>query len=216
LQEKKQLMKRTKTKGIERELSAEKREAILKGAMQEFLLQGYAAASMDRVAKAAGVSKATVYSHFRDKESLFSALIEQLVQKKFQTVFGPLDGQAFEGEPKIVLKRLATNMLNHVKTDEQFLNFMRLVIGESGRFPQLAQAFISNVEKSAFGKLCQYLASRSELALSDVEATARIFIGTLVHYIIVQHMLHGNEILPMEGDRLIDRLVTLICSEKLN
>jgi TetR/AcrR family transcriptional regulator, regulator of autoinduction and epiphytic fitness len=208
-------MKRTNTKGIERELSAEKREAILKGAMQEFLLQGYAAASMDRVAKAAGVSKATVYSHFQDKESLFSALIEQLVQTKFRTVFGPVDCQAFEGEPKIVLKRLATNMLSHVRTDEQFLNFMRLVIGESGRFPQLAQAFIKNVEKSAFGKLCQYLASRSELALSDVEATARIFIGSLVHYIIVQHMLHGKDILPMEGDRLIERLVTLICGEKL-
>ena len=201
-------MKRTK---VERELSAEKKEAILEGAMKEFLAQGYAAASMDRIATAAGVSKATVYSHFQDKENLFSALVEQLVQKKFQSIFGCVDSQAFQGEPKIVLRQLAANMLNMAHFDEQFLNFMRLVIGESGRFPALARAFISNVEKSAFQKICQYLASRSELSLTDVEATARIFIGALVHFIIVQDMLHGGDIMPMERDRLIDKLIALIC-----
>ena len=48
-----------------------KAETILQGAMQEFLAKGYSTASMDRVAAAAGVSKATVYSHFGDKETLF-------------------------------------------------------------------------------------------------------------------------------------------------
>ncbi|NJK50272.1 TetR/AcrR family transcriptional regulator [Candidatus Gracilibacteria bacterium] len=204
-------MKRTKIQNSDRELSVEKKKAILEGAMKEFLAQGYAAASMDRIATAAGVSKATVYSHFQDKENLFSALVEQLVQKKFQNIFGCMDSQAFQGEPTIVLRQLATNMLNMAHCDEQFLNFMRLVIGESGRFPVLAQAFISNVEKSAFAKLCHYLASRHELVLSDVEVTARIFIGTLVHFIIIQYMLHGGDILPMERDRLIDNLIKLIC-----
>jgi TetR/AcrR family transcriptional regulator, regulator of autoinduction and epiphytic fitness len=201
-------MKRTK---VERELSVEKKEAILEGAMKEFLAQGYTAASMDRIATAAGVSKATVYSHFQDKENLFSALVEQLVQTKFQNIFGCVDSQSFQGEPKIVLRQLANNMLNMAHCDEQFLNFMRLVIGESGRFPVLAQAFITNVERSAFSKLCHYLASRPELLLSDVEATARVFIGTLVHYIIVQYMLHGGDIMSMESDRLIDNLIKLIC-----
>lgn len=201
-------MKRTK---VERELSPEKKEAILEGAMQEFLKQGYAAASMDRIATAAGVSKATVYNHFQDKENLFTALVERFVQKKFQTIFGPLDSQVFQGEPKVVLRQLATNVLNMASCEGRFLNFMRLVIGESGRFPALARAFISNVEKSAFQKICQYLASHSELALTDVEATARIFIGALVHFIIVQDMLHGGDIMPMERDRLIDKLIALIC-----
>jgi AcrR family transcriptional regulator len=170
---------------------------------------------MDRIATAAGVSKATVYNLFRDKENLFSALTEQLVQKKFYNIFGCVDSQAFQGEPKIVLRQLATNMLNMAHFDEQFLNFMRLVIGESGRFPALAQAFISNVERSAFSKLCHYLSSRSEFVSFDIEGTARIFIGTLVHYIIVQHMLHGGDIMPMESDRLIDNLIKLICRDKI-
>ena len=43
---------------------------VLKGALQVFLERGYVGASMDRIAAVAGVSKATVYSHFRDKEGL--------------------------------------------------------------------------------------------------------------------------------------------------
>jgi TetR/AcrR family transcriptional regulator, regulator of autoinduction and epiphytic fitness len=68
------------------QLSPEKAEAILTGGMQEFLAHGYAGTSMDRLATVAGVSKATVYSYFQDKEGLFTALIEQLVQGKFRSI----------------------------------------------------------------------------------------------------------------------------------
>ena len=50
---------------------ADKEELILQGALQVFMTQGYTAASMDRIAAAAGVSKSTLYSYFRDKEGLF-------------------------------------------------------------------------------------------------------------------------------------------------
>jgi TetR/AcrR family transcriptional regulator len=65
---------------------AEKAEQILTGAMQEFLVHGYAATSMDRVAKAAGVSKATVYTYFQDKEGLFAALVQRFAQRKFSII----------------------------------------------------------------------------------------------------------------------------------
>ena len=47
---------------------AEKAEQILNGAMPEFLQNGYACTSMDKVAKSAGVSKQTLYSHFSYKD----------------------------------------------------------------------------------------------------------------------------------------------------
>ena len=79
-------VKEKTTKGIAkteslRENSGEKAEQILQGAMAEFLVHGYAATSMDRVASAAKVSKATVYSYFQDKEALFTALVEQLAEE---------------------------------------------------------------------------------------------------------------------------------------
>ncbi|HTL89075.1 MAG TPA: TetR/AcrR family transcriptional regulator, partial [Leptolyngbya sp.] len=142
-----------------RQLSPEKTEAILEGGMQEFLTHGYAATSMDRVAIAAKVSKATVYSHFQDKESLFTALIQRLVEQKFQSMFGEADAQLLQKPPEFVLRRLADRMLDTGENEPQFLNFMRLIIGESGRFPQLAQTFVTHVERTAFRRVCHYFAN---------------------------------------------------------
>lgn len=47
------------------------RERILREALNRFVESGYAAVSMQQIADAAGVTKATVYHHFRDKEDLF-------------------------------------------------------------------------------------------------------------------------------------------------
>ncbi len=192
-----------------RQLSPKKAEAILAGGMQEFLAHGYAGTSMDRIATAAGVSKATVYSHFQDKEGLFTALIEQLVQGKFRSLFEP-SPENLQLEPRIFLHELANRFLDISVNEPQFLNFMRLIIGESGRFPQLARAFVRNIERNSFGMLQQYLAACPQLKLADPEATARIFIGAVVYFLIVQEMLHSKDIVPMERNRLINNLVDSI------
>ncbi|HEY9824396.1 MAG TPA: TetR/AcrR family transcriptional regulator [Stenomitos sp.] len=198
--------------GPGRPLSPEKAKAILDGAMREFLAHGYAATSMDRVATTAGVSKATIYSHFEDKEGLFKALIEQLVQEKFCSIFSPIEGQALQGTPAVVLTQIANNILDTGLGDSQYVNFMRLIIGESGRFPELARTFVRNVEAVAFQFFKGYLQDKAqELQLIDPEASGRIFIGALVHYMIVQEMLHGKEIMPMERDRLIHALIFHLC-----
>lgn len=202
-------MTQLKPKRNERQRSPEKTTAILTGGMQEFLAHGYAATSMDRVATAAQVSKATVYSHFKDKESLFIALIQQMVERRFQAIFSAGDPLLLQEPPEIVLRDIANRALD-LSSEKQFLNFMRLIIGESGRFPQLAQAFVTHIEQTAFRKLCQYFTACPHLHLSDPEATARIFVGAIVHYMIVQEMLHGKDILPIERERIIQTLIGMI------
>jgi len=198
----------------DRQLSLEKAEAILEGGMQEFLAHGYAATSMDRVAIAAGVSKATVYSHFQDKEGLFTALIQRLVEGKFRSIFDLANEKVLQTAPEIILQDLANRVLNTGMNEPQFLNFMRVILGESGRFPQLARAFVRNIEQTSFKMLRQYFTTCPQLKLSDPEATARIFIGTLVHFMIVQEMLHGKDIVPMERERLVKNLVNLIVANE--
>ena len=207
-------MKQAKLGRTERQLSPEKTAAILEGGMQEFLTCGYTATSMDRVAIAAKVSKATVYSHFQDKESLFIALIQRLVEQKFQSIFGAAEAQVLQMAPQVVLRSFANRALDLGTNEPQFLNFMRLILGESGRFPQLARAFVSNIEQTAFKGLCHYFTHCPQLKLSDPEATARIFVGAIVHFMIVQEMLHGKDIVPMERDRLIDGLIGLIVEQR--
>ena len=190
--------------------SEAKTEAILQGAIAEFLKGGYAATSMDKVAKAAGVSKATVYSHFGDKENLFNAVIQDLVKDKFQTVMDLDSAPSLEQDPKAVLSMMATKMLNDAKSDRSFHDFIRIIIGESGRFPELAQAYVNSVVKPAIEILTKYFKSHPALELEDPEATVRILMGSLIYYVMLQEMMHGKDIVPLESDRLVNTLTDLI------
>ena len=200
-------MTEIKINEVERESSSDKVEKILQGAMQEFLAHGYAGTSMDRVAVAAGVSKATVYSHFQDKEGLFKVLIEQLARKRFEIVFGT---QPLEGEPHIVLRELLAKALTQMLNDKEFQAFQRVLIGESARFPELSQLFLSYLAKPGRDIISQYLASHPELNIPDPEAIVWILMGSIVHLVIAQEIMHGKDIMPMESDRLIDALTHLI------
>lgn len=194
----------------ERQLSPGKAEAILAGAMQEFLAHGYAATSMDKVAKAARVSKATVYSHFGDKEGLFTALVQNMAQQKISRLF---QEQALEGDPRVMLPLFLKKALEQVVNDQQHLGFIRLIIGESGRFPQLAQIFVRNLTKPGLEILTQYFASQPQLNIADPEAAARIVAGTLVYHTQVQVMLHGSEIIPMDCDRIVQAVSDMLLSQ---
>src|SRR5215470_5687124 len=54
-----------------------KRQQIIAGAHAVFLAQGFDAASMNDIARSAGVSKGTLYVYFQNKEQLFQAICEQ-------------------------------------------------------------------------------------------------------------------------------------------
>ncbi len=185
---------------------SDKREQILQGAMQIFLQQGYARTSMDQVAAQAGVAKQTIYSHFQDKEGLFTALIERVTINHFYIELGT---EPLQGEPAVILRRLAEVLLNRMG-DREYIAFLRLVIAESERFPELAQLFTRTVLQRACQILCTYLESRPELRIPDPLATARIFFGSLAAFILAQEVLHGKYTIPMENERLVESLVGLI------
>ena len=177
--------------------------------MQEFLQHGYAGTSMDRVAAAAGVSKPTVYSYFKDKEGLFKALVRYVAQSRCQQVLG---GNVLQGEPAVVIRRVVTIAIEGGMQDQEYQDFVRLVAGESGRFPQLAQAFLENLTKPSLDQLAEYLKTCPDLYIPDPEATARILLGATVFFLLTQGVMHGDQIMPMDPQRLVDSLMYLLQS----
>jgi AcrR family transcriptional regulator len=188
-------------------LAQSKRAQILRGAMENFLEEGYEGTSMDRVATAAGVSKITIYRYFHDKEGLFVALIKHVAAQRFDRVFGAV---SFDDEPRQVLRQLAAQVLYLFTADDQYAAFLRLIIGESGRFPALAQLFIQALPHKVWQTLIHYFTTHPKLHISQPEAAARVFTGTLLSYAMTQHILHGHAIAPMDAQTLIDYLVDLI------
>jgi AcrR family transcriptional regulator len=186
-----------------------KPEQILKGAMQVFLQYGYAGTSMDRVAAEAEVSKHTIYNHFQNKEGLFVALIERLVIRHFHSEFGcelPLSEP-----PDLVLRRLAAIVLGRMD-DPEYIAFVRLMISESGRFPDLAQLYVREVIQQGNQVLSRYIKAHPDLSLSDPEMTAHVFFGALITFILSQEVLHGKHAMPVPRERLVNHLVDLTLS----
>jgi TetR/AcrR family transcriptional repressor of mexJK operon len=126
--------------------------SIREAATTLFLEKGYAGTTMDDIAHGAAVSKQTVYTHFPSKEELFTDLVLANAARvdEFIGLIGPTLGDA-EGLEQ-GLRKLARRYLDFVSRPE-VLRLRRLIIGESGRFPDLARQYYERVPKRVYDAL---------------------------------------------------------------
>lgn len=159
-----------------------KRDAILKAATRVFLDVGYGAASMDTIAREAGVSKQTIYSHFGAKEVLYGAIIRDKCDQLMAPVMAPMTDTGPTGDtPETALMGIAVQFLRLVLAEENMANF-RSIVAESGRFPELADAFYLAGPKLAVENLSGYLTAldgHGLLKVEDAPASARLFFAML-------------------------------------
>ncbi|PWB34553.1 TetR family transcriptional regulator [Pseudomonas sp. SDI] len=114
-----------------------KRQAILDAAKALFLTHGYASTSMDAVATAAGVSKLTVYSHFTDKETLFTAAVSA-------TCTAQLPELIFELPDGVPLEQVLLNIglgFQALISNDQSVKLTRLIMTLGSQDPKLSQIF---------------------------------------------------------------------------
>jgi TetR/AcrR family transcriptional regulator len=74
------------------------RQAIFDAALEEFSLEGVAGGRMDSIAKAAGVNKALLYYYFKDKETLYGALLDHVFSGLLDAVMAAMDKGNTPGE----------------------------------------------------------------------------------------------------------------------
>ena len=114
-----------------------KRAAILDSAKKLFVSQGFAGTSMDAVAKEARVSKLTVYSHFSDKETLFSAAIEAKCQNMLPVPIFELD----ENQPlRTTLTKIGLAFLELIHSPD-VVALQRLMNSQATQDPEMSRLF---------------------------------------------------------------------------
>jgi TetR/AcrR family transcriptional regulator, mexJK operon transcriptional repressor len=156
--------------------SPAKHAAILKAATEVFLREGYARASVDAIAEAAGVGKQTVYGHFGDKQRLFLAVVEHAHDTS------PLDQADLitdTGDPQADLAAAARWLIRGV-TEPEIAALHRLTIAELTHHPELQRSWRDDERgQSLIAAIAAYLAGcdrRGTLAVPDPETAARQFI----------------------------------------
>jgi TetR/AcrR family transcriptional repressor of mexJK operon len=155
-----------------------KHQLVLDAAASLFMAHGYGAVSMDAIARAAGVSKATLYAHFSSKDQLFATIIGDACQQKI--ALGELL-PANTTDVRATLTAFGGGLLRFFLEDRA-LAIHRVVIGESTRFPELGRAFYDNGPAALFRTFGAWLAEQTEagrLAVADPIMAGEQFVGML-------------------------------------
>ena len=182
--------------------SARKRRAILDAATEVFLQKGYLATYMDEIAALAAVSKQTVYKNFPGKETLFMEIVSSVTNRASDRAHSEMP-DLVEGEDVAeYLRRYAYRQLTVVLTP-RVMQLRRLVIGEVGRFPELARALFDGGPRRAMAALAvlfERLAGRGLLAIDDPAVAASQFNWLIMGEPLNRAMLLGDEAIPKPAE----------------
>jgi AcrR family transcriptional regulator len=122
------------------ERAAERRQAIIEAALDEFIARGFAAARLDDVARRAGVAKGTIYLHFKDKESMFEELIRTAIVPLISRLAAPPPG----GSVREALEGFARTFAQEIVSTRRG-DIVRLIVAEGARFPAIADFYYREV-----------------------------------------------------------------------
>ncbi|MCV2881679.1 TetR/AcrR family transcriptional regulator [Actibacterium sp. XHP0104] len=149
-------------------------DQVLDGAREVFMRDGYEGASVDDIARAAGVSKATLYSYFPDKRLLFLEAARSECQRQARRALDQLDPAA---PVEHALRTAAEHMIGFLlSTFGQ--GVYRLCVAESDRFPELGQMFYASGPahvREQISAYLQYATARGDLAITDFDLAADQF-----------------------------------------
>ncbi len=145
---------------------AGKVQLILAAARHLFLEQGYGDTSMDAVAKRAGVSKATLYVHFENKERLFAEVIFEARSRLREVLTAIADNG--DADPAEMLRLIGQQFLRFVTAHEP-LTLFRAVIGETRRFPKLGQTIFQTGSNEMLDLIADCIAAAAERGALNVE-----------------------------------------------
>ncbi|WP_413730006.1 TetR/AcrR family transcriptional regulator [Sodalis sp. RH22] len=141
---------------------------ILAAAERIFMTEGYGAATMEGISRAAGMSKRTVYGFFPDKEHMLVALFSD-------TIAFPLNHDKMceaAACPREAFRTDLLAMMQYILLPRQIL-LARLLISEAGRSPSLAEDFHERIMRTSQAYLATGLvrlkASEPGLIIGDPE-----------------------------------------------
>jgi TetR/AcrR family transcriptional regulator, mexJK operon transcriptional repressor len=162
--------------------SPAKHAAILKAATEVFLREGYARASVDAIAEAAGVGKQTVYGHFGDKQRLFLAVVENANNANGGSPEELAGLITDTGNPRADLEAAAARLIRGI-TAPDIAALHRLTIAEMTHHPELQRSWRDSGQTQAVIEvIASYLAARDrrgDLAVPDPATSARQFVMLL-------------------------------------
>jgi len=179
-----------------------KRRQIVEGARSIFLAQGFDAASMSDIARAAGVSKGTLYVYFDNKEQLFQAIVQEECLFHAETTFNldPADRDV-EG----TLTRLGVAYVEFLCQPEK-ASALRTVVAIADRMPEIGKVFYETGPAVGIARVADYLRAQTEagvLAIEDCELASAQFMEACKATLVLPVLFNFRDAPPPDRIRYV-------------
>jgi AcrR family transcriptional regulator len=185
----------------------ERPRQILEAAFRVFGARGLHQATLDDVARAAGITKGTIYLYFPSKAGLFAAMLKDRIGAVIPAV-DPADGRA-PAPPAARLAAVGRDLYRFL-CSPAYLSMFRSVVSEAARFPEVASEVYRQGVLTANRRLAAVIeaGTRSGACRAvDPMIAARAFVGMFLVFAISQRLLGGQRIYPI-ADEAVVRTVT--------
>lgn len=161
------------TNHLAAEEDSSKRRQILDGARKVFMDLGFDGASMNEIARSAGVSKGTLYVYFADKNRLFEAIVQEEALAHGQVVFN------FDPERDVeTTLREFGNAYIELVCRPGGGSAIRTVMAIAERMPDVGRRYYENVLEKTINRLADYLQAHvrsNDLAIENCQLAASQF-----------------------------------------
>lgn len=185
------------------------REKILETAVRLFSTQGYATTSLSQVAKEAAVSKALIFWHFDDKETLFRTVVQRALEPYFINVLDDLAGLS---EPDQIA-RLVEEYFDFVSENQATVRFLLGLVVREEQGPDDVVTQMNELAGVYRKLLAEIIAAGQQAGVIRAEvdpATEAALLMSALHGIVLQHFLgdgpDARHLLAHLSRRLIDTL----------
>lgn len=187
------------------------RDTILAAASRMFIEHGYGGASMDLLSKAAGVARRTVYNQFPDgKQSLFEAVAVRMWDA-FPVMDIATDEEAL-ADPEAGLRRIGHGIASFW-APPLAVAFLRMVIAEGPRFPELTRKFFEVGKTPAVSAVRNYIAElgkRGILDIKDAHLASTQFLGMIDESVLwVRVMGDERRLTKAQTNEVVEQAVSI-------
>ena len=178
---------------------------LLDAALDVFFEKGFAAARLEDIATRAGVSKGTVYLYFSSKEDVFDALVRAIPVANVEQV------RALAADPAIPADELLGRVLRFIGgliRDPRMMKFPRLIVGEAGNFPKLAETYKREVISRGAGILTAIIErgiAEGRLRAVDPQHAAYAAIAPLLFTAIWRTTFEQFDVMPLDADAFVEQ-----------
>jgi AcrR family transcriptional regulator len=191
--------------------AAERREAIIAAAMDEFIGRGFAATRLDDVAKRAGVAKGTIYLHFKDKEALFEELIRTAIVPLVVRIAPPANPT---GSVRDMVEAFARTFIEEIVTTRR-ADIIRLIVSEGPRFPEIADFYYREVVSRGLAGLRGLIElgiARGEIRQPELARFPQIVVAPAIVAVIWKSLFENHS--PLDALEMFRVHLDLIFGER--